>query len=321
MSIETSQVSTDVQRGYRLMLPYFEDEWRPDDMEHIAAIGATTVVFCLSERDIVERDRDSEIVKTINVARDTNLEVVADLWGVGKIFGGEAPSKLREADRCPDSPVLQQLIRQGTSMAADYGADTMFWDEPHLQHCSCHGSKEVDFIRQNASYAAELGLQNSTCLTPGSMKEEKSANMQKLEELASSPDIASIGTDPYYTNFPGEGGDTHERYIGKFARQVKDIAAQSGKRGHIWVQGFGLPFINIGQETPDMWRQRASSKPWEDVPLEAAAVAIRHGITDIGIWASREWRCSAKEITTIAPPFPERVWENAARIAGLLRES
>ncbi len=302
---------------HRLILPYFEDNWQPDDMFSLRKIGATTVVFCITEEDITTGSRERQMCATIDAAHQAGLETQADLWGVANTFGGEAPSKLAPADSCPDNPKFQRLIQDGIAVAADSGVETMFWDEPHLKHCSCHGGKEVAFIESVAATTSHYGLRNSVCFTSS----EKKGNLQKLDVLAANPHIDSIGTDPYYMfNFPGEhNGDTPEHYVGGNAAVIKNIASRHGKRGHIWAQGFGIPFIDIktGESIAD-WHQRALQQQWAEVPLMQAEAAVNAGVTDIGVWASRDWNCASALELKIQPPFPEKVWANIGRIAQLL---
>lgn len=297
-----------------VIIPLFDDHLSPEDIEAVHNVGAKTALLCLREQDVRRRDRHAELTETATVGRELGMDVQADLWSFANIFGGEARSWVPRQESCPDNPAVRRLLQAGVDLAAEIGASGMFWDEPNLQYCDCHKGREVPFLEKVASYAAAVSLKNTICLT------SNVGNMDKLGKLAESDTIDGIGTDPYYfPGFPGEGrfggGTDHpERYVGYYARQVKDIERRTGKTAHVWVQGFGLPMKPKDRPVSD-WHAEADSRSWHDVPVMAAAAAREKGITQIGIWASRRWDIRDPRAQDIMPPFPERIWENIPKIA------
>ncbi len=84
------------------------------------------------------------IVKATHAA---GLRAWFDPWGVGGVFGGEAPSLYaarypshqqelstgeRVAAACPNRPEFRAMLRLWIDAAVEAGADVLFWDEPHF---------------------------------------------------------------------------------------------------------------------------------------------------------------------------------------------
>lgn len=292
----------------RLIVPIFEDVPQPEHAWQIKEQGATTVLACITEADIQTRSREKHWVETAQAAHEAGLEVMADLWGVAHIFGGEAPSTLPLSHSHPSNPKVWKLINKGLSFARLLGASHMFWDEVNLTNVGGSVEEEMPFIKKLAAKAAELSMDNVVCLT------STEANMRKLRELAADENIQGVGTDPYYSNYPGdnqENPDDPELYVGRFARRIHELEQEFSVWGHIWVQGFHLPMWP--KERPDMSYEKllqlAEEREWWNVPLMAARAAIHNGvIRSIGFWGSLNWE--AENTADFAPPHKERVFNN-----------
>ncbi len=115
------------------------------DLEDMVAHHCSFVVHTFSEADMIfYRRAMKEIVKA---SHDLGLEVYADPWAVGRVFGGEALSRFvaeNPADRqvladgssvpaaCMNSGKFRSFMRRWVEAAAEIGADIAFWDEPHF---------------------------------------------------------------------------------------------------------------------------------------------------------------------------------------------
>lgn len=117
------------------------------DFEEMKAHNCTAVLLALTEFDIFFWTHN--IPKIVDEAKKLGLKVYLNTWGIGKFFGGEAPSRFLQechphdrqwgaltgeplAAAFPSSPAFREyfwgIIDQ---LARDCDADGFFWDEPH----------------------------------------------------------------------------------------------------------------------------------------------------------------------------------------------
>lgn len=102
------------------------------------------VVHTVSETDF--NYHKAALAQIFAETRKVGLEVWADPWGLGGVFGGEALSKFlldhpsewqRYSDgrpapaACPNSPAFRNFVLEWVDVAVDLGAQVIFWDEPH----------------------------------------------------------------------------------------------------------------------------------------------------------------------------------------------
>jgi hypothetical protein len=146
------------------------------DMAEIRRNHCTFVVHTCSENDLQYYHRTIEQI--VDLSHEAGLEVWLDPWGVGRVFGGEAYSRLaceRLSARqilsdgssapaaCLNQPALREFMGQWIRAAAAMGADVLFWDEPHfikkvpqseddLWACRCEACQQ----RFRASYGHPL---------------------------------------------------------------------------------------------------------------------------------------------------------------------
>lgn len=93
-----------------------------------------------------------------------------------------------------------------------------------------------------SAYAKSLGLRVAVCLLP-MLRSER--DWQHWHEIASHPDIDIFATDPY-TMLGETGLDDYyslgaEKFVSFYAGKVKELCAQYGKEGQIWIQNFMIP--------------------------------------------------------------------------------
>lgn len=102
------------------------------------------VVHTVSESDFLYHK--AALRTLFEESRRLGLEVWADPWGLGGVFGGEALSKFlldhpsewqRYSDgraapaACLNSRVFRDFVKEWVNVVADLGAQFIFWDEPH----------------------------------------------------------------------------------------------------------------------------------------------------------------------------------------------
>ena len=116
------------------------------DFDEMARLGFDYVVLTFSEHD--HQFYQESVAACAQQARQHNLQVWVDPWGVGGIFGGEAFSEQgawrAEAQQqrrdgrplpllCPASDAARDYLgRWIETVAETLQADAIFWDEPHF---------------------------------------------------------------------------------------------------------------------------------------------------------------------------------------------
>jgi len=115
------------------------------DLDRIVEAGCNMVLHTFSENDFCYYQGTMRDI--VRLAKEKELEVYIDPWGVGGVFGGEAFTQFAlEKDEirqvlssgdfapaaCPNNKTFRNFMRDWIDAAIDTGADTIFWDEPHF---------------------------------------------------------------------------------------------------------------------------------------------------------------------------------------------
>jgi hypothetical protein len=117
------------------------------DFDEIRAHNCTAIVLALTEFDMFFWKPQIPLV--VDAAKRAGLKVYLNTWGIGKFFGGEAPSLfLQECDLAdrqftavtgspvpaasPSSPAFREYVWERVDeLSKTCDADGFFWDEPH----------------------------------------------------------------------------------------------------------------------------------------------------------------------------------------------
>ncbi len=139
------------------------------------------VVHTVSETDL--HHHKGALGKIFHESRKVGLEIWADPWGLGGVFGGESFSRFlldhpdqwqRYSDgrpapaACLNSRRFRDYVKEWIGVVADLGAQVIFWDEPHQSFTwtlewegvySCVCSRCQDLFREatGGSLPARLG--------------------------------------------------------------------------------------------------------------------------------------------------------------------
>jgi hypothetical protein len=314
------------------------------DLDDIVAHGCTTIVHSLSENDALFLQ--GSMGSLFAMTREAGLRCWANPWGVLGLFGGEAFSAFvprhpddcqvlstgqRAPAACPSSPAARAWLRRWIDLAVALGADTLFWDEPHLYipdwddlqfapddawACCCP--------RCRAAYETATGETMPDRLTPGliafrqdllldflgemtAYAREKGArnalcvlpipddhrNALPFDRAAALPGLDIFGTDPYWRIFDRDPAE----FVAEQTDRVVAACAGAGVAPQIWVQAFGLP---SGHEAEVV------------VALETA---VARGATHIAAWSYR-----ASEVYG-GSERPLVVWDAIGRTYRRLRDS
>lgn len=125
---------------------YFGNRFLSHGAADIARISESCdyIVHTVSEADL--NFHKSVLSKLFAESRRRGLEVWADPWGLGGVFGGEALSSFLLTHRdswqtmsdgrvvpsaCMNRPEWRSFVKEWVLTVRDMGAQAIFWDEPH----------------------------------------------------------------------------------------------------------------------------------------------------------------------------------------------
>lgn len=250
-----------------------------EDMRDMADNNMNLVVHMFSHTDW---DRHCRVMRDITeISKEAGLEVWMDNWGLGgppgdkshflsyhpeahQIYSDGHPDNVRV---CLNSPAFRSFMREWIDAVAAAGADSIFWDEPHLPaldggiySCTCpvcrakfeerygHPMPEkldeeadefrtstiVDYFSEMCAYAKSKGLKNAVCVMLG---ENIGINLSSLGRLGSIPELDNIGSDPYW----GYSGVNPYEVVYKGTRKNIELSEALSKDHNVWIQAFGTP--------------------------------------------------------------------------------
>lgn len=329
----------------RLGVSYFGNRFLSHAHRDLVVISQVCdyVVHTVSETDFLYHK--SALGKIFSESRKVGLEVWADPWGVGGVFGGEALSRFlldhpdhwqRYSDgrpasaACLNSRRFRDFVLEWIGVAADLGAQVIFWDEPHqafgwtlewegVFSCACarcadlfresFGSElpsrltpeALDFRRRTIkSFLGEMlaaarakGLKNALCLYAfeGYHPYEEIWN-----DMAALPDLDVFGCDPYWRWSRGRKDPV--AHVRHYAEKLK-ATVPAGRGTQVWVQAMRLPG---GAENE----------------IEAAVrAAVEGGASHIAAWSFD----GGALLDPVLAENPERVWAATSRVFESLRKS
>lgn len=325
---------------------YFASGWPhhfEQDLEDILAHHCSYIVHCFSENELLfARKRTA---KFFQMTRDAGLGCWANPWAVMGLFGGEQFSAFvprnpdacqvlstgqRAPAACPSAQETRAAMKYWIDAAVDSGADTIFWDEPHLY---IPDWDDLGFAPEDAfacfcprcrdSFQSRFGEAMPTVWTPEMQAFRQSLMLDFLAEMLSYAqekgaanaitllpveqtareylpwqpiaDLAGLdvlGTDPYWY--------LHGRDCGEYVREqmarTMQVCTPRGRMPHFWAQGFGIP---AGREHE----------------LETGfKLAVEYGAESVAIWGMKGY--TALDGVCENPPL---VWEVVGKTFGALR--
>lgn len=231
----------------RQIVSYFDQEFMDltpekatEDINEIVAAGYTTVVLCITERDLASPERLRRLCDLVTEMKERGLEVWADPWNLCGMFGGEAISYFEEAKekRCMCNPKARKLIDYWTEIIPGLGINVIFLDEPEMK-CDDHRFQEIQFLEKVTAKAGTIGLESVVCLCADYRRQ------WHLKEVAAMPDVVELAADPYPYPHPyvfDKGVPKADRldFITEWTIDTRRAAEAAGKRSHIWQPTFGI---------------------------------------------------------------------------------
>jgi hypothetical protein len=298
------------------------------------------VVHTVSESDL--HYHKAALAKIFAETRKWKLEAWADPWGLGGVFGGEALSKFlldhpdqwqRYSDgraapaACLNSRLFRNHVKEWVAVAADMGAQVVFWDEPHFSFswplewegvysCVCPRCQDLfgetvggslpallapdaadfrrrtlrGFLREMMAYAKKKGLKNELCLYAfeGYRPYEDLWN-----DLAGLAEVDIFGCDPYWRWSRGRRDPV--KHVTHYAKKLL-ATARPDQGTQVWIQSMRLP---------------AGTEPEIGRAVRAAAQA---GVSHLAAWSFD----GGALLDPVLAENPDRVWSETARaFAGL----
>lgn len=266
----------------RTLCAYFDNRYLDVYEQHVREMaegGFDGVVHTVTEADL--QWRMGRMAELFAATHGAGMQVWADPWGLGGVFGGEATS----AHGSASLPELAVLADRWLAAVARAGADWVLWDEPHPRPAG-HGRPGADaeehvvaFLRERCRRAAGSGLQVAVCVADD--------RVHLIDEIAGWPEVSDVAISGYF--FPPMAHHSPERNVPAWTALLAEAARRHGVGTHLWVQGFNLP------------------DGTEDVPVRAIRLARAGGQVGFGFWGFR----ACDTIDAIRPAWPDVVWTAA----------
>ena len=310
-----------------------------EDMKKMIDDGCNFVVHTMSEHDITYHS--GTMVDIVKVSHDVGLEVFLDPWGVGRVFGGESFStfveeyphcrqrlnfpegEIKVYKACLNSKTFRDKMTSWIELAAETGAEGVFWDEPHLffgEFTSLFGGKKRDIWGCTCEVCNDIFKEKYGYEMPVDFTDDVKAFRQLtivnfLEYLANEASKKGLKnsvclfptTDPRYGIYEWEkvamiksmdvfGSDpywyAYKQDVTEFVRNVSNevlaLSKKYNKEPQIWIQGYRVP---ANRETEI---------------VTAVDVAYDAGIRNIATWSFEGTDC----MTYVRSERPEIVWQN-----------
>ena len=327
-------------------ISYFSNGWPHHferDLEDILAHACTYIVQCFSENELIyARKRTTQFFR---MTRDAGLDCWANPWAVMGIFGGEQFSAFvprnpdacqilstgqRAPAACPSAEETRHAMKYWIDATIDAGADTIFWDEPHLYIPSwddLHFAPDEAFAcfcpRCADSFTSHYGQPLPDTLTPEIRRfradlmldfltemiayakskgaknaitllpvDEAASESLPWDRIAAIPGLDIFGTDPYWFLHNKD----YQSYVTQQMRRTMQVCQKHNLTPHFWAQGFGVP---AGREDE----------------LEAGiTLAVESGAQSVAVWGmhgNAAWDGASEN--------PEVVWGVVGKTFRMLR--
>lgn len=310
------------------------------DFEEIKAHNCTSVLLALTEFDLFFWK--PQIPKVVDEAKKIGLKVYLNTWGIGKFFGGEAPSIfLQECDisdrqfsaltgaplpaASPSSPAFREylygIVRE---LASTCDADGFFWDEPHYAmpiyqvgyqsttDWSCRSSITQNIFKQKYGYEMPLTLTQQVRKFRHDQANElliQCSNIAKSCNKNLTITQCSLPADnnyylSYQRGFDDWNSIAKRADIDIFSTSIiVDYSAPLSVHQKIAKKTVDLAKVN--GKIPQRWIMSYFDSPQdlEDIK-KIVRIYAEEGVESIFSWTYR-----AGQGTFLSAPEPEKVWE------------
>ena len=314
-----------------------------EDMKKMINDGCNFVVHTMSEHDITYHS--GTMVDIVKASRDAGLEVFLDPWGVGRVFGGESFStfvktysdcrqrlnfpecEMKVYKACLNSKAFRDTMFEWIKLAAETGAEGVFWDEPHLFFgeftplfggkkrdiwgCTCEVCKDifkvkygyempVDFTDDVKAFRQMTIVDFLECMANEAAKKglvnsvclfpttDPRYGIYEWEKVAMIKSMNIFGSDPYWYAYKQDVTE----FVSSVSNKVFSLSEKYNKEPQIWIQGYRVPANR------------------EEEITTAVDVVYNAGIKNIATWSFEGTDC----MTYVRSERPEVVWQNVRNV-------
>lgn len=310
------------------------------DFNEMKSRNCTAVLLALTEFDIFFRK--PMIPKIVETAKKIGLTVYINTWGIGKFFGGEAPSLFLQecdiADRqfsaltgeplaaaSPSSPAFREYMWGIIDeLARTCDADGFFWDEPHYAmpiypvsyqsttDWTCRSKITQQIFREKYGYDMPKILSRQVRKF---RHDQANEILQECSRIAKSRNTdlqitqCSLPANNNYYLSQQRGFDDWEEIA---ARQDIDVFSTS------IIVDYNAPISvhrKIADQTVDLaHRNGKRAQRWVmsyfDSPDDLDFIKeVVHTYADAGVDSIFSWTYKAGKGTFLSAPKPDSVWE------------
>ncbi|QSH40669.1 hypothetical protein P0136_12065 [Lentisphaerota bacterium ZTH] len=310
------------------------------DFAEMVAHNCNAVLIALTEFDIFFWK--PQIPKIVDAAKKAGLKVYLNTWGIGKFFGGEAPSLFLQecsikdrqftaltgeplAAASPSSPAFREYVWEIIDeLARTCNADGFFWDEPHYAmpvypvsyqstaDFSCRSEITQRVFKDKYNYEMPKTLTRQVRKFRHDQANELLIECSRIAK-ARNPDLTitqcSLPADNNYYLSQQRGFDDWELIasrddIDTFATSIiVDYTAPLEAHRKIAAQTVAL--AQKYGKVPQRWVMSYFDSPAElNFIKDIVNIYSREGIESIFSWTYR-----AGEGTFLSAPEPQKVWD------------
>lgn len=305
-----------------------------DDMKRISE-SCDYVIHTVSETDLMYHK--SVLAKIFNETRKAGLEIWADPWGLGGVFGGEAVSPFLVGHRdswqimsdgrvmptaCLNRPEWRSFVKEWILSVRDMGAQVLFWDEPHIAFD--FESEWGGIFACTCSICQSLFRKKYDMPIPAKMTPQaRDFRQNMMRDFLS--DVMAFSKAKNMRNaiclYAFKGHDEYDR-VWKEAASLKDLDIFGCDPYWRW-RGKHEPKAHVGEfsrhvvdhatkngKSSQVWIQSmrlpAGAEPEIEKAVEAAVMA---GITHVASWSYD----GGELLDTVLSERPAIVWEHTER--------
>ncbi len=309
------------------------------DMEFLKEIGVSYVVHTFSERDMRFSKRTMKMI--FDITHENGMEVWADPWAFGWVFGGEEFSAFLLENRdewqmtntgeyspnaCLRSMKFRNLMKEWIDTVKECGADVVLWDEPHFRIPKEDELGKVWTCRCEkcmTEFKAKYGFDMPTEMTEEVMEFRDNTIVEFLKELM---DYAkSRGLRNAVCFLPLEGGIVSLRDVEKVVSldSLDTVGSDPywfsferftgmGRREFVeyWVKKIQKLAMKYGKDT-HFWVQAFKVPAGREEELvDGVKQMMDLGVDNVAFWGYR----ACEPTSFILPDDPEKVWNMVVEI-------
>ncbi|MCB4756872.1 MAG: hypothetical protein LHV69_07575 [Elusimicrobia bacterium] len=269
------------------------------------------IVHTVSETDLTFHK--AVLDKIIRESRKAGLEVWADPWGLGGVFGGEALSRFLLEHRdswqmmsdgrvmpaaCLNRPEWRSFMMEWILTVRDMGAQVVFWDEPHISFdfdSEWEGIYSCVCAACQGLFKKQVGASLPTKLNDAARQFRLETMKSFLNDLMSF--VHAQGMKNALCLYAFKGNEEYDRVWKEAAalRYVDILGCDPYWRWHTkhdvtsHVGEFSrlvLDHARPHQKSSQIWIQamRLPAGAEQEIP-KACEIAVKEGVTHIAAWS------------------------------------